>query len=164
MIEKILKSTYVNQKVELSQEDYNRLVEMAQLNAKKIAERARKFYEKEGVVKIEFTGRLIRNKYGEVECDRYTFECDCEEYLIHFGDGYDKHFFTIPQESRKKIAQKVRNYVKDCFYYNVGSNMSELNEIERLKNKQLHRLRTFIVWTVTGWLSAVAMLLIFLLK
>ena len=40
MIEKILKDTYVNPKVELTQTDYNRLVQTAQMKAKKIEERA----------------------------------------------------------------------------------------------------------------------------
>ena len=35
MIEKILKDTYVNPKVELTQTDYNRLVQTAQMKAKK---------------------------------------------------------------------------------------------------------------------------------
>ena len=40
MIEKILKDTNVNPKVELSQNDYNRLVELATTNDKKIEEHA----------------------------------------------------------------------------------------------------------------------------
>ena len=43
----------VNPKVELTQSDYNRLVQMAQMKAKKIEERAREIYEKEGVTKID---------------------------------------------------------------------------------------------------------------
>ena len=45
MVEKILKDTYVNPKVELTQTDYNRLVQTAQMKAKKIEERAREIYE-----------------------------------------------------------------------------------------------------------------------
>lgn len=56
MVEKILKETYVNPKVELTQNDYNRLVQMATMKAKKIEEKAREIYDKEGVVKIEFDG------------------------------------------------------------------------------------------------------------
>lgn len=66
MIEKILKDTYVNPKVELTQSDYNRLVQTAQTKAKKIEERDREIYEKEGVVKIAFTCNLYRKRYGEV--------------------------------------------------------------------------------------------------
>ena len=65
MIEKILKDTYVNPKVELTQTDYNRLVQTAQMKAKKIEERAREIYEKEGVVKIDFSCNLYRKRYGE---------------------------------------------------------------------------------------------------
>lgn len=51
MVEKILKETYVNPKIELTQSDYNRLVELARMKAKKIEERARKLYEEEGIIK-----------------------------------------------------------------------------------------------------------------
>lgn len=62
-MEKILEQTYVNPKVELSERDYNRLVELATMTAEKIEERARQFYEKEGVAKIRFEGRIASTRY-----------------------------------------------------------------------------------------------------
>ena len=47
MIEKIVKDTYVNPKVELTQREYNDLVALARMKAKKIEERAREIYDKE---------------------------------------------------------------------------------------------------------------------
>lgn len=159
MIEKILKDTYVNPKVELTQTDYNRLVQTAQMKAKKIEERAREIYEKEGVVKIDFSCNLYRKRYGEVESDRHEFQCDCREWDISPSGDYEKTFFKVPEEDRKRIAKHVKSIVQDAFYYYFGEHMLNLNEIERLKHKQERLLRQFSIWTGLGWLLAIAMLI-----
>ena len=46
--------------MELTQREYNDLVALARMKAKKIEECARDIYEKEGVTKIQFTGRFYR--------------------------------------------------------------------------------------------------------
>ena len=159
MIEKILKDTYVNPKVELTQTDYNRLVQTAQMKAKKIEERAREIYEKEGVVKIDFSCNLYRKRYGEVESDRHEFQCDCREWGISPSGDYEKTFFKVPEKDRKRIAKHVKSIVQDAFYYYFGEHMLNLNEIERLKHKQQQMVNKFIIWTVVGWALAVLMII-----
>ena len=159
MIEKILKDTYVNPKVELTQTDYNRLVQTAHMKAKKIEERAREIYEKEGVVKIDFSCNLYRKRYGEVESDRHEFQCDCREWGISPSGDYEKTFFKVPEKDRKRIAKHVKSIVEDAFYYYFGEHMLNLNEIERLKHKEQRWLRQFVIWTALGWLLAIAMLI-----
>ena len=159
MIAKILKDTYVNPKVELTQTDYNRLVQTAQMKAKKIEERAREIYENEGVVKIDFTCNLYRKRYGEVESDRHEFQCDCREWGISPSGDYEKTFFKVPENDRKRIAKHVKSIVEDAFCYYFGEHMLNMNEIERLKHKQERLLRQFIIWTGLGWLLAIAMLI-----
>ena len=157
MIEKILKDTYVNPKVELTQTDYNRLVQTAQMKAKKIEERAREIYEEEGVTKIQFTGRFYRKRYGEVECDRHDFTVDCNYYGITPTGEYEKTLYKIPQESRQKIAKCVKNFVEDAFECYFGEHMLNLNEIEQLKHKQQQYINKFIIVTIVGWLLAIVM-------
>ena len=159
MIEKILKDTYVNPKVELTQADYNRLVQTAQMKAKKIEERAREIYEKEGVTKIQFTGRFYRKRYGEVEIDKHEFTVDCVEYHITPTGDYEKTLYKIPQKSREKIAKCVKNFVEEAFECYFGEHMMNLNEIERLKNKQQRLVNKFIIWTVVGWALSIVMLI-----
>ena len=159
MIEKILKDTYVNPKVELTQTDYNRLVQTAHMKAKKIEERAREIYEKEGVVKIDFSCNLYRKRYGEVESDRHEFQCDCREWGISPSGDYEKTFFKVPEKDRQRIAKHVKRICEDAFYYYFGEHMLNMNEIERLKHKQEGLLRQFIIWTGLGWLLAIAMLI-----
>lgn len=159
MIEKILKDTYVNPKVELTQTDYNRLVQTAQMKAKKIEERAREIYEKEGVVKIDFSCKLYRKSYGEVESDRHEFQCDCRDWGISPSGDYEKTFFKVPEKDRQRIAKHVKRICEDAFYYYFGEHMLNMNEIERLKHKQERLLRQFIIWTGLGWLLAIAMLI-----
>lgn len=157
MIEKIFKETYVTPRVELTQADYNRLVQMAQMKAKKIEERAREIYEKEGVTKIQFTGRFYRKRYNEVESDRYEFTVDCNDYHITPTGEYEKTLYKIPQESRQKIAKCVKNFVEEAFVCYFGEHMVNLNEIERLKHKQQRMKDKFVIVTIVGWLLAVVM-------
>ena len=157
MMEKILKDTYVNPKVELTQSDYNRLVSMAQMKAKKIEERAREIYDKEGVTKIHFTGRFYRIRNSEVECDKHEFTVDCKDYGISPAGDYEETLYKIPQESRQKIAKHVKCFVQEAFVCYFGEHMLNLNEIERLKHKQQRMINKFIIVTVVGWLLAIVM-------
>ena len=116
MIEKILKDTYVNPKVELTQKEYNDLVALARMKAKKIEERAREIYEKEGVVEIQFTCNLYRKRYGEVESERYEFQCDCRDWGISPSGDYEKTFFKVPEKDRKRIAKHVKSIVEDALH------------------------------------------------
>lgn len=164
MIEKILKDTYVNPKVELTQKEYNDIVALARMKAKKIEERAREIYEKEGVVRIDFSCNLYRKRYGEVESDRHEFQCDCREWGISPSGDYEKTFFKVPEKDRQRIAKHVKSIVEDAFYYYFGEHMLNLNEIERMKHKQQQMVNKFIIVTVVGWLLAVLMLIYVILK
>lgn len=161
MMEKILKSIYITPKVELNQDDYNHLVSMAQMKAKKIEQRARELYEKEGIAKIAFQCSIERRRYGEVENERYEFDCSCGEYGISpTGWFEDKGLFVIPQKSREKIAKHVKNICTDVFAYYFGDHMLNLNEIERLKRKQKRLLGQFIIWTIAGWMLSLFLLIV----
>ena len=157
MMEKILKDTYVNPKVELTQREYNDLVALARMKAKKIEERAREIYDKEGVTKIHFTGRFYRIRNSEVECDKHEFTVDCKDYGISPAGDYEETLYKIPQESRQKIAKRVKNFVYETFMCYFGEHMLNLNEIERLKHKQQRMINKFIIVTVVGWLLAIVM-------
>ena len=165
MIEKILKETYVTPKVELTQNDYNRLVQMATMKAKKIEERAREIFVKEGVVKIEFDGRFVTKRDGERDTEHYKFDVSCKSYQVRpFDNEYDKPLFSIPQEMRERIATKVRRYVEEVFVANFSEHVLKLNAIGKLKEKIERERRQFIVWTVTGWLLAVLMFAVVMFK
>lgn len=164
MIEKILKDTYVNPKVELTQKEYNDLVALARMKAKKIEERAREIYEKEGVTKIQFTGRFYHKRYGEVECEHDEFTVDCAEYLITPTGEYEKTLYIIPQESRKKIAEHVKGFVQDTFVSMYGEHMANINQTKSILHKAEMLRNKFFIWTIVGWLLAVLMLIYVILK
>ena len=159
MVEKILKETYVTPKIELTQNDYNRLVSMATMKAKKIEERAREIYEKEGVVKIEFDGRIQTRRYGELNTEHYKFDVSCGSYTVSPTGEYEKTLFTIPQEMRERIAKKVKRYVEEVFASYFGEHLTKLNAVKDLEAKTDRELRKLIVWTLTGWLLALLMLI-----
>lgn len=164
MLEKILKETYVTPKVELTQNEYNRLVQMATMKAKKIEEKAREIYNKEGVVKIEFDGRFVSNRYGERAPEHYTFEVGCYDFCIAPSGEYEKTLFAIPQEMRRRIAEKVKRYVEEVFVGQFGEHLLKLNAIRDMAAKTEREQRKAFVWTVTGWLLAVLMFALVLLK
>ena len=165
MVEKILKETYVNPKVELTQNDYNRLVSLATMKAKKIEERAREIYEKEGVVKIEFDGRFKTKRYvNRGETEYYEFEVNCKQRHVNPNSDYEETLFTIPQEMRERIAKKVKRYVEEVFCGWFGEHLYEINAIRELKTKTQKEFTKTLVWTITGWLLAVLMFGFVLLK
>lgn len=164
MVEKILKETYVNPKVELTQNDYNRLVQMATMKAKKIEENAREIYDKEGVVKIEFDGRFVSNRYGERNKEHYKFDVFLNEYYVTPTGEFEKTLFSIPEKMRQRIAKKVKNYVEEVFIEHFGEHLYKLNNIKRLEEKTEREWKRFLVWTVTGWLLAVLMFGVALFK
>jgi len=164
MVEKILKDTYVCPKVELTQEEYNNLVALARMKAKKIEERAREIYKKEGVTKIQFTGRFYRKQFGEVESERDEFTVDCAEYMITPTGEYEKTLYIIPQKSRKKIAEHVKGFVQDTFVSMYGEHMANINQTRNLVHKAEMLRNKFIIWTVVGWALAVLMFLAVILK
>lgn len=164
MVEKIFKETYVNPKVELTQNDYNRLVQMATMKAKKIEEKAREIYDKEGVVKIEFDGSFVSNRYGERNTEHYKFDVYCPSYQVKPTGEFEKTLFSIPEKMRQRIAQKVKNYVNEVFVEHFGEHLYKLNNIKRLEEKTEREWKRFLVWTVTGWLLAVLMFGVALFK
>lgn len=167
MVEKILKETYVNPKIELTQSDYNRLVELARMKAKKIEERARKLYEEEGIVKIQFDGRIHNKRgYDDDGVQHYQFDCDIPTYHIYPIGEYKnngKTLFAIPEETRRRIANKVGRYVEEVFDARFGEHIAKLNEIEKIKNKETRIYRLFLLITIVGWIAAVTMLLVAIL-
>lgn len=164
MVEKILKETYVNPKVELTQNDYNRLVQMATMKAKKIEEKAREIYDKEGVVKIEFDGRFVSNRYGERNTEHYKFDVFCPSYQVSPTGEFEKTLFSIPEKMRQRIATKVKRYVEEVFIEHFGEHLYKLNNIKRLEEKTEREWKRFLVWTVTGWLLAILMFAVILFK
>lgn len=157
MIEKILKDTHVNPKVELTQKEYNDLVFLAKMNARRIEERAREIYEREGVAKIQFTGRYYCKQFGEIESERDEFTVDCAEYNVTPTGEYEKTLYIIPQDSRRKIAEHVAAFVRHTFDSMYGEHMANINEIKQLKHKLERQLRQFVMWTVVGWALAALM-------
>lgn len=164
MVEKILKETCVNPKVELTQNDYNRLVQMATMKAKKIEEKAREIYNKEGVVKIEFDGRFISNRYGERNKEHYKFDVFLNEHYVSPTGEFEKTLFSIPEKMRQRIAQKVKRYVEEVFVEHFGEHLYKLNNIKNLEEKTDREWKRFLVWTVTGWLLAIMMFAVAMFK
>lgn len=163
-MEKILKETYVNPKIELTQSEYNHLVDLAKMKAKKIEERAREIYEKEGVAKICFDGRIHKKEFGELTTQHYKFECKPQEYNVSPSGEFEPSLFKIPMEQRKRIAQKIGRYVEDVFTATFGERLYHLDEILKIKAKAERDWKKFMICTITGWLMALIMVIVVIFK
>ena len=163
-MEKILKETYVHPKVELSESEYNHLVDLARMKAKKIEERARQYYEKEGVAKIRFEGRIVSTRTGSRELEQYEFEVLPSHIYVDPTGEYEKTLFFIPKEQRERIVKKVANYLDMVFVAKFGERLFNINEIMKVKARHEYLLRRFIIWTIAGWFTAILMLLAIFLK
>lgn len=158
----LIKNMYLQPKVEIKLDEYNRLMEQAQLNAEQIEKRARELVEKEGIVDLRFCG-YFHKTFGQNEYPRYEFEVGMKEYQVSPCEG-DNKFFSIPQQTRERIARKVSRYVEEVFETSFGQHMLNLNEAEKLRERAARERRRFIIWTIGGWLMAIFLSTMILLK
>lgn len=153
MADIIFKEPYIKPKVELTLDEYNKLVDMARMKSKKLERRAREIFEKEGVVTINFEGTIRRKRFGELCSEHYDFKCHTTPFPS--DDAYNTNkVFGIPQKERERIAQKVSRYVEEVFVANFGENLYHINEAKKLEAKADNARKTFIVVTFVGWLLA----------
>ena len=80
------------------------------------------------------------------------------------ASDYSRHIiqpWTIWQEYNLNPwdADIVKRICEEAFMYYFGEHMLNMNEIERLKNKQQQMVNKFIIWTVVGWALAVLMII-----
>lgn len=89
MIEKVLNETSVTPKITLTQTEYNRLVELAQANAKQIDERAVEYYKKNGVCGIHIDA-YVREQNGAHDeiADTFRFDCQPRYGYVRPSDEY----------------------------------------------------------------------------
>lgn len=164
-MEKILKETNVHPKVTISEEEYNRLVALARANAKQIEGRAVEYYKKNGVCKIHVDA-YVREINGSCDSIATTFEFDCNPRYCYVrpSDEYEAKPFAIDQKTRQRIGKFVTEYVSSTFKNAFGKQLMSINNAQRYEFKTRHEWIVMRAVTIIGWLLAIAVLLIALLK
>jgi hypothetical protein len=137
---------------QLSDRDYKELVEKANLNEKEIEHRAFKKYEELGThainIKID-----IQDGYDE-------------NVLLKVRSSYSdwKTKFPIKKEDRKKVLDFIDSRAYDLIYDKIGDPIEVINKYRDRKSRLGNMQNRFLAFTVTGWLVAVLLVVIYLLR
>ena len=164
-MEKILKETSVYPKVTISEEEYNCLVSLARAKAKQIEERAVAYYEKNGVCNIHVDA-YVRQINGACDNIETTFRFDCKPQYCYVrpSDECEANPFAIDQKTRQRIGKFVTEYISSSFKTAFGKQLMSINNAQRYEFRARHEWIIMRSVTVIGWLLAIAMLIIVLLR
>ena len=164
-MEKVLKETSVTPRITLTQDEYNRLVSLARAKAKQIEERAVEYYKKNGVCGIHIDAYVRNEDYGCDEiADTYRFDCQPRYGYVTPSDEYEPNPFAIDRETRQRIMKFAANYATSAFYRKFGKQLMHINNAERYESRARRDWLIGRAVTLTGWLLAVLMFVIVMLK
>lgn len=130
-------SGMVNRIVQLSEYDYNRLQEKAELNETKIRDLAEKYYQERGVFRIDIKVGL-QDKYNG-DTVYYTSVFSTENGLYR-DDGFSP---IITEKGRRKIERILSDACTESFENKFGDAI-------KFKNRYADALRRF---AITRWIA-----------
>lgn len=164
-MEKILNEASVTPRITLTQDEYNRLVALARANAKQIEQRAVEYYKKNGVCSIHIDAYVREDNGASNEiADTYRFDCQPQYGYVTPSDEYEDNPFAIDRETRQRIMKFAASFATAAFYRKFGKQLMHINNAERYERRARNYITKCIVITVTGWLLAVALFLVAVLK
>lgn len=164
-MEKILNEASITPRITLTQNEYNRLVALARANAKQIEQRAVEYYKKNGVCSIHIDA-YVREDNGACNeiADTYRFDCQPQYGYVMPSGEYEANPFAIDRETRQRIMKFAASFATAVFYHKFGKQLMHINNAERYERRAQNYMTKCIVITVTGWLLAVALFLVAVLK
>lgn len=137
---------------QLTESEYTKLFAKAYLNESEIERMAKEMYEKKGTFGIEL----------EIDCKQ-----DYHETISFHAYSYVKDLdgkFPLSEKDKRRIADFVDSRALKMMEKKFGRQISNIN----IWNKRIELLRNwkmkFIGLTVFGWLAALALLIVALLK
>lgn len=135
-------SGMVNRIVQLSEYEYNRLQEKAELNDTKIHDLAEKYYQERGVFRIDVrTG--FQDKYsGDTVYNTHVFST---ENGLYKNDLYKNEAFSpiITEKGRRKIERILSDACTETFENKFG-------DAVKFKNRYADALKRF---AITRWIA-----------
>lgn len=163
-MEKILKDANVRPKVEISVEEYNHLVDLARMKAKKIEERALQLYKENGVCKIHVDARIPRKRTWDDNSDTETLHLDVDPWWVETNDEYGPKPFALDSKMVARIKRFVKSVSIHIFDNEFGEHLSVIENVMRYKAETERIRNKFIIVTMTGWLAALVMCVVAVLK
>ena len=135
--------------VQLTEYRYNELYESAMATNKEVNRRAEKMYQEKGVCSIKIN-MDIKESYDST----IRIETGC--YL-----SYKEEPFDLSHEQSKRVIRWIDKNLKKMMHQKVGINISKFNELNTGLRKEWVITRSI---TLTGWLVAIVLVVICLMK
>ena len=160
----VLESLNVTPNVTISEEKFRELMELATANAQEIEKRALKLWEQKGVAGVKVEVYLKATNVGQDIIDKkYVLVCQANDLHVSPAAGYTDIEQTFGKPAMAKIAKFAANVANDIFLKAFGEQLSRINEIFHLKVAIRHEWRMTRAFTLTGWLTAIALFIILMI-
>lgn len=144
---KLINSAYT--KVEIKKEDYDKLVELAEMNSKQIEEKALEYWREKGASKLTISCGFKTN--SEYDDDIRT-EFVLDPWSISTGSSYDSPSkFELSPKMQNRIRKVAKTIVSDAFFYSYGKHLMEIDNIRKMKRKLDEKYKNFKCLTIIGW-------------
>lgn len=150
--------------IQLQKSEYDELVNKAKMNESKIQKEALEIYKKRGVLGINVDINLkdsdgYFNNSGLIKFSHYTSinEWADRDYKL-------KSYCVLSYKESKKLIMFINNKLDEMFDSRFGEHMEDINNIRKLDNQIKTSHYRFMAITVTGWLAAIILMLVALLK
>ena len=134
--------------VQLRENEYKKLCELAKMSESEIEKRAQKMYEEKGMYEIELNINCGRSEYSD------TIKFYVGSYVK------DWHSFPLTEDVKKKVSRFVGNRVFEMMEDKFGTQINNLNYYENRKRILERRHSIFVGVTILGWLCAVGLAVI----
>jgi len=138
--------------VQLRKSEYDTLVESASLSIKNIERKAQELYEENGTFAIKIELDVQENYHSDI-----TFKASS-----YVKDWDNK--FPISDDDKRKIVKFVNYKAKDLLVRKFGKQIANVNFYnDEIKKLNIAR-NSSMIFTITGWLAALTLVLISILK
>lgn len=114
------------------------------------------FFEKAIEEKALVMGMQFRDKDSDIE--------KIKKELDRLYHEYEANPFAIDQKTRQRIVKFVTEYISSSFKTAFGKQLMSINNAQRYEFRARHEWIIMRSVTVIGWLLAIAMLIIVLLR
>lgn len=138
----------------LSKSDYDKLSELAEMNQQQIEDKAMKLWEKNGVANVKLSME-IRSNAGREIIDGGRFEFKASSYIY---DGEGK--FCIPDKTKERFSKMIGDWTYELMRHEFGDTLMDANKFNKKVDGIEKERKRFVVFTITGWVTAFAMLMI----
>lgn len=137
--------------IQLRESEYNDLVSKANYNQYEINSKAEALYNKHGTHKIVLS----------VTADEYDDEIQIQA-RAYVRDWDSK--FPLKESDKKKIIYFVQDKAEQMFRRSFGDIIYSLESVKRKEKKLDILIKKNLVLTVTGWLVALGIIFIIIIK